>query len=159
MSAADEAVEPAEAKLQRAAERALARSWLSRRYPIRVTPLAYLSVGPLSLLLEVRGRQCEPEVLDRLGDLGESLILRTRLRLPRRCNGRVRKLFRRGLSHNASPSVGTADTASVEGERPGAVEAAPAPGHPIDTAFELAPDDAAIVLDAVRGTGSVGGAE
>lgn len=105
MSAADEAVEPAEAKLQRCAEQALARSWLSQRYPIRVTPLAYLSVGPLSLLLEVRGRQCMPEVLESLGDLGESLILRTRLRLPRRCNGRVRKLFRRGLTHNASPSV------------------------------------------------------
>ncbi|GLE57225.1 MULTISPECIES: hypothetical protein [Mycobacteroides] len=105
MSAADEAVEPAEAKLQRCAEQALARSWLSQRYPIRVTPLAYLSVGPLSLLLEVRGRQCMPEVLESLGDLGESLILRTRLRLPRRCNGRVRKLFRRGLSHKSSPSV------------------------------------------------------
>ncbi|WP_079630804.1 hypothetical protein [Mycobacteroides abscessus] len=157
MSAFADVAEPAEAKLQRCAEQALARSWLSQRYPIRVTPLAYLSVGPLSLLLEVRGRQCEPGVLDRLGDLGENLILRTSLRLPRGCNGRVRKLFRRGLSHNASPSVGTADTASVEGERPGAVEAAPAPGHPIDAAFELAPDDAAIVLDAVRGT--KGGAE
>ncbi|MDB2211742.1 hypothetical protein [Mycobacteroides abscessus] len=102
---ADEVTEPDETELQRYAEQALARSWLSRRYPIRVTPLAYLSVGPLSLLLEVRGRQCEPEVLDRLGDLGENLILRTSLRLPRRCNGRVRKLFRRGLSHNTSPSV------------------------------------------------------
>ncbi len=102
---ADEAVEPAEDALQRYAEQALARSWLSQKYPVRVTPLAYVSVGPLSLLLEVRGRQCMPEVLDSLGDLGESLILRTQLRLPRRCNGRVRKLFRRGLTHNASPSV------------------------------------------------------
>lgn len=151
MSAFADIPEPDETELQRAAERALTRSWLSRRYPIRVTPLAYLSVGPLSFLLEVRGRQCEPEVLERLGDFGESLILRTCLRLPRGCNGRVRKLFRRGLSHDASPSVGSADIASVEGERPGAAEETPAPGHPIKAAFQLCPDDAAVVLDAING--------
>lgn len=50
------------------------------------------------------------------------------------------------------------DAGSVaEGERPGAVEAAPAPGHPIKATFELAPDDAATVLDWIRGT--EGGAE
>ncbi|WP_074360824.1 hypothetical protein [Mycobacteroides abscessus] len=59
--------------------------------------------------------------------------------------------------HESSPSVGSAVTASVEGERPGAVEAAPAPGHPIEATFELAPDDAATVLDWIRGT--EGGAE
>ncbi|MGC7220098.1 hypothetical protein, partial [Mycobacteroides abscessus] len=59
--------------------------------------------------------------------------------------------------HDSSPSVGSAVTASVEGERPGAVEAAPAPGHPIDATFELAPDDAATVLDWIRG--AKGGAQ